>query len=629
MNLAPLLYPAPRSITVRSGILDLAGGGSVAIPASLPVAARAIVERVKDILQVASGRPWHLDAESGRLAGPVVRLGLEAGVVGNPQGYRLTVDEQGVVILGEDEPGLFYGVATLGQLLTNGPALPLVAISDYPAIGRRGAMLDVSRDRVQTLDTLKLLIDDLASLKYNELQLYVEHAFAYPGHETVWGDASPLTAEDILDLDAYCRERYMELVPNQNTLGHMHKWLEHPRYAHLAENYPYRPVPVSEVVVDGDRPFWGDIPYSICPSDPEAVSFVLGLLDQYLPFFSSRMVNVGLDEPFDLACGRSRDADPDLDPRELYVGYLRTLHQHLSARGYTLQMWGDFVAENPESVAELPSDVIVVDWGYWKDYPFDERAALHAAAGRRFYLATGTNAWCSIGGRWEENVAHMRDATHAALRHGAEGILVTDWGWFEHGTYQQHVISYVGFFLGAGEMWSPTQSREVDFPLALSRLLLGGQDDVLGRVLVDFGRICPGGGRKLITNSPLYWALRNDLEWIRANTSLSMQDLDEAEATIDGLAEALRTTRSTRHDGQAIVRELELTARLLRHAVVRTRLALTQDPARQAELRDQLHAELPLILGDFHENWLRRYRVGGLVGTSSRLAALDSEYRLR
>ena len=48
-----------------------------------------------------------------------------------------------------------------------------------------------------------------------------EHTFAYRNHRAVWEHASPLTAQDILELDAFCRARYIELVPNQNSFGHI------------------------------------------------------------------------------------------------------------------------------------------------------------------------------------------------------------------------------------------------------------------------------------------------------------------------------------------------------------------------------------------------------------------------
>ena len=62
-------------------------------------------------------------------------------------------------------------------------------------------MLDISRCKVPTMETIHELVDLLADLKYNELQLYVEHIFAFEDHEEVWKEASPLTSEEVQTID--------------------------------------------------------------------------------------------------------------------------------------------------------------------------------------------------------------------------------------------------------------------------------------------------------------------------------------------------------------------------------------------------------------------------------------------
>ena len=49
----------------------------------------------------------------------------------------------------------------------------------------RAYMLDISRDKVPTMSTLRLLVELLARFGYNQLQLYIEHTFAYSAHEAV------------------------------------------------------------------------------------------------------------------------------------------------------------------------------------------------------------------------------------------------------------------------------------------------------------------------------------------------------------------------------------------------------------------------------------------------------------
>ena len=99
-----------------------------------------------------------------------------------------------------DEAGAFYARATLRQLarLHDG-RLPVGTVTDWPDLPQRGVMLDVSRDKVPTMTTLLALVDRLAEWKVNHLELYAEHTFAYRDHEIVWRDASPFTADEIVE----------------------------------------------------------------------------------------------------------------------------------------------------------------------------------------------------------------------------------------------------------------------------------------------------------------------------------------------------------------------------------------------------------------------------------------------
>ena len=174
-------------------------------------------------------------------------------------------------------------------------------------------------------------------------------------HPEVWAKASPFTGEEILELDAYCRERHIELVPNQNSFGHMHRWFEHARYAPLAEapdgfDFPW-----------GDR---SDGPFSLCPIDPGSLTLVTGLFDELLPHFTSKTFNVGCDETFDLGQGRSRAECDRVGTGRVYVDYLRKVYQAVTDRDHIMQFWGDIIVQYPELIPELPRDAIALEWGY-------------------------------------------------------------------------------------------------------------------------------------------------------------------------------------------------------------------------------------------------------------------------
>src|SRR5882757_9066825 len=158
-----------------------------------------------------------------------------------PEGYALTISKNGVEISFQETGGLRAASATLRQLLREyGRRLPCLRIRDWPDFARRGVMLDISRGRVPKLETLLDLAEKLSDFKINELQLYTEHTFAYKKYKSVWQSWGALTGKEIQILDARCRELGIDLVPNQNSFGHLRYFLENARLKKLAEiSEPY------------------------------------------------------------------------------------------------------------------------------------------------------------------------------------------------------------------------------------------------------------------------------------------------------------------------------------------------------------------------------------------------------
>ena len=548
-------------------------------------------------------------------AGPEVRAGSGAGLPA--EGYRLAVTPRGVVIEAADPAGAFYARATLEQLrracLGNGK-LPAVTIEDAPDLPERGAMLDVSRDKVPTMATLYRLVDELASLKINRLQLYLEHTFAYRAHPSVWASASPMTGEEFDALDAYCRDRFIELVPNQNSFGHMERWLRHPEYAHLAE------VPGSSADT-----------MSLCAVDPRAVEFVAGLYDELLPHFTSRDVNVGCDETVDLGKGRSREEVERRGVGRVYLDFLLKIHALVRERGRRMHFWGDIVLEHPELIGELPRDLVALNWGYEADHPFDAEGARFAEAGVAYQVCPGTSAWLSLAGRTSNALANLRSAAAAARAHGAAGMLVTDWG--DLGHWQPLPVSTLGLAYGAAVAWGLDANRDLDLPRALDAHAFKDGAGVLGRLSHDLGDVHRATGVTPKNASVLALLMLFPERALGEGrlAGLTVEGLEKASALAAEVTAPLASARPDRDDGALVKEEFALASDLVRHACA-LGLARLSAPggavvAIAGAAKRALEDDLRRILGDYRRVWLERNREGGLADSASRLEALLTLYR--
>lgn len=514
-----------------------------------------------------------------------------------------------------------------------GAALPALRIDDAPDFPVRGFLLDVSRDRVPTRETLERLVELMARLRLNHLELYTEHTFAYPGHEAVWRDASPLAADDVRWLDALCRERDIELCANQNTFGHMGRWLQHPAYRARAE------------APEGFTTRLGvSLPPGVLAPTPENAAFALALCRELLACHTSRRIHIGCDETFELGRGRSRAAVEALGRGRVYLDHLLRLLQPLQAEGCEVLFWGDILRHHPELVPELPKEgAIACAWHYeapqspatlpetllalLAEFGVDRASfagfAAHvdafARSGLPYWVCPGTSSWNTLIGRLPNARGNLLDAAEIGLARGAAGYLITDWG--DNGHMQPPSVSFPPLAYGAAVSWCLAANRELDLAAALDAFVFEDEARVLGAALETLGGLYAGTGKVALNGSPLF----TDLVTGGLLGSFGTPDAAGTERVIETLgatSEALGRARPACADGALVVRELRQAARLARHGAFRI--------ARAAGLPCPPDAALRSDLGEAIEEqracWALRARPGGLADSLARLEATLAGY---
>lgn len=563
------------------------------------------------------------------------RLGVTVTVapdkMPHAQGYEMTIAADGIRILAHDAPGAFYAAMTLRQIVRQaapqkkgdkakgkgenapqgGAALPCLRIRDWPDFAHRGVMLDISRDKVPRMETLYGLVDMLAEWKINQFQLYTQHTFAYRNHRDVWDKASPMTGEQVLALDAYCRERFIELVPNQSCFSHLGRWLQHPRYRELAE------VP--------------DRPHTICPTQQASIDLVAEMLGELLPHFSSRQVNVCCDETWDLGKGKSKQVCDERGVGRVYLEFLLRIHAMAGEQGRTIQFWGDIIMNHPELIPELPRDVVALEWGYEANHPFAEHGKKFAAAGVPFYVCPGTSTWNAIAGRTDNAMANLWNAAENGRANGAIGYLITDWG--DNGHWQHLPTSYLGYAYGAAVSWAGERNREIDLPRALNLHAFRDEAGVMGRLAFDLGNAYKETG-VIVGNSSALFHLLISPEISLTRGALAKLTADSLKRTCQSIERAmarLPDARMKRDDAQQVIDEFRNNAAMLRHAC---RLGIARSDAKGGrignipeETRRDLARELEQIISEYRRLWLVRNRPGGLPDSAGRFERLLTLYR--
>jgi hypothetical protein len=533
-----------------------------------------------------------------------------------PQGYRLLVSAEGIAIAGGGDAGLFYGVQTLIQLVAQqGRQLPGMTIVDRPALPVRGFMLDVSRGKVPTLRTLMRLVQTLAHFKYNQLQLYIEHTFRFPRHPEISAGADPITPEEIMRLDALCRAHHIELVPNLQSLGHHRRLLSLPRYAHLAETS------------------WR---WSFATANEETFALFDELYGDFLAPFSSRWLNIGADEPWDLGRGQSAALTAEIGVGRVYLRHVKRLHALAAKHGRNIMIWADMVKHHPQLISELPDDILLLDWWYEARPRYDTLDAL-SAAGRPFFVCPGTSSWTTLFPRLENAIANIRDYVRQGIEAGAQGMLLTDWG--DDGHYQPYSHSWYPIIWGAEVAWTGGRMPSAGFDAAFGTLLLGGSTGQVVAALRRLGaamQTTPGWLTSWNTAMALFEEPLAGKLWQIADPSTVGAARDAAVA-LGPLLGAIRN-HQVRHD-------LGFTATLVQFAcdkVDTTRairatlrdMATHQVPQPEAlakldaclEAMRQHRAKLPALIEEFQQRWLAEARPSEIRINLDRFNTLRERY---
>ena len=110
---------------------------------------------------------------------------------GHEEAYKIECSSERITIYSSTQRAGLFALHVLKQILkVLRRDLPCFAINDCPTLRRRAFMFDVSRCKAPTMETVFELIDLLSFLRFNELQLYIEHTFAFRDHQMVWNQSS-------------------------------------------------------------------------------------------------------------------------------------------------------------------------------------------------------------------------------------------------------------------------------------------------------------------------------------------------------------------------------------------------------------------------------------------------------
>ena len=283
---------------------------------------------------------------------------------------------------------------------------PQAAPSDFAV---KAFHLDL-RIQVMTMPALKAFVQQLHTGGINTLIMEYEATYPFKGAPLI-PSRYAYTHEEIVSFIAFCKDLNIDVIPLQQSFGHVEYILRHERYAHLREDNKA----LSQV----------------CPLRTVEDSLLFSeLYTELAQTHPSPYIHIGCDETYLLGhCERCQRKVAQEGISKLYIDYVSMLCNIVLRLGKKPVLWADMVLKYPEAIHRLPAGTILVDWNYgWSLDHFGDHKKL---------LASGYTIWGAPAIRsspdnfyqtkWEKHFSNIRDFVPACRRMGYQGMVLTSW----------------------------------------------------------------------------------------------------------------------------------------------------------------------------------------------------------
>lgn len=285
---------------------------------------------------------------------------------------------------------------------------------------RLGVMLDCSRNAVMTVESLKDYISVISEMGYNNLQLYTEDTYEIDGEPYFGYLRGRYTKAELKEIVAFADGKGVEVVPCIQTLAHLNQIFRWDAYAEVRDT--------------------GDI---LLAGDDKTYALVDKMFKTLAECFTSRRVNIGMDEAHMLGLGRYLDKNGYTDRFEILYEHLKRVLKIADKYGFKAMMWSDMFFRlanhgayevggdvSAAALAKVPDNVELVYWDYYSTDKahYDEMLKGHKCFKNEIGFAGGAWTWRGFAPCNKFSLAATKAALASCKEHGIRDIFLTAWG---------------------------------------------------------------------------------------------------------------------------------------------------------------------------------------------------------
>lgn len=293
-------------------------------------------------------------------------------------------------------------------------------VSQTNAFDDLGVMVDCSRNAVPKVETVKKFVSFLASLGYTYVYLYTEDTYELKDNPYFGYLRGRYTKAEIKEMDDFCASVGVELRPCIQTLAHINQITRYKSYEDIID--------CNDILLCGEE---------------KTYRLIDDMFRTLAENFTSRKVNIGMDEAHMLGLGRYLDRHGYCDRADIMLEHLKKVLAIAEKYGFTCAMWSDMffrlfsgghygeIKNVPQAVLDkIPSNVELIYWDYYAtDYSYyDKMVKSHQKMSGNIGFAGGAWKWTGFTPHNDFSLRTMKLSVKACRENGVKDYFVTSWG---------------------------------------------------------------------------------------------------------------------------------------------------------------------------------------------------------
>ena len=385
------------------------------------------------------------------------------------QAYKLTVNRNFIRMEATTATGLFYATQSLKQLYRyaflkskSAISIPCMSITDWPNFKIRAWQDDISRGPIVSMDYLKRLIPQMAECKLNAFSLYTEHTFKTKCHPDI-APTDAFTAEEIKELEEFCKPYHIQIIGNQQCFGHFEEILCNPFYSDLA-----------------------DTKWNLNPAKEETYKFLEDHLREVARAYKSPYFNINCDETECLGQGYAKAYVDSIGAETVYYQHINRVNRMLRPYRKRVMMWGDIADKHSEILEHLDKDIFLIAWSYVASDDFNDFLKPYVNSGHKFFVAPGVSLSERVWPKHYEFKDNIANLCRDGYKNGAIGVINTCWDDF--GESLTNCALY-GLAWGAEMSWNAVSTNDRHTKANFTNHFFGSTFDTLINYLDSISEI--------------------------------------------------------------------------------------------------------------------------------------------